>query len=78
MNRPLPCKSYRSCKIFEISASDFGTTSMSKRFCACAYEFIPVVTEGVIHGVHKVVIRSSFGIIRRHKVSKGIGCFATC
>ena len=33
------------------------------------YEFLTMVTEGVVHSVHKVVIRSSFHVIRQHKVS---------
>ena len=57
---PLPCACYQSFKIFE---------RMRIRFCVCAYEYFSMVTEGVVHGVHKVVIRSSFGVIRRHKVS---------
>ena len=38
-----------------------------------------MVTEGVVHGVYKVVTQSSFGVTRarQHKVSGGIGCFAT-
>ena len=36
---------------------------------ACAYEFLTVVTQGVVHGVHKIVIRSAFGVIQQHKVS---------
>ena len=35
----------------------------------CANECFTMVTEGVVHGVYKVVIWSSFGVIRRHKVS---------
>ena len=27
----------------------------------------------MVHGVHKVVIRLTFGVKRRHKVSYGIG-----
>ena len=66
---PLPCESYGSFKLFKISASDFDTVSLCRRFRACAYEFLTTVTEGVVYGVHKVVIRSSFVVIRRHKVS---------
>ena len=29
---------------------------------ACADEFLAMVTEGVIHGVYKVVTQSSFGV----------------
>ena len=39
--------------------------------------FFPTVTEGVVHGVYKVVTLSCFGVIRLHKVSGGIGRFAT-
>ena len=39
------------------------------------YKFLTTITEGVVHGVYKVVIRSSFCIIQRHKVSSGIGHF---
>ena len=45
------------------------------RFRACAYEFLTSVTKGVVHGVHKVVIWSSFGVIGKQKVSQGIGHF---
>ena len=58
-----------SFEMYEIFTSDFGTVGMCRRFHACAYEFLTTVTEGVVHGVHKVVIRSSFGVIRQHKVS---------
>ena len=37
-----------------------------------------MLTEGVVHGVHKVMTRASFGVTRRHKMSGGIGRFATC
>ena len=73
-NRPLPCTSYGSFRQFIISVSDFGTVSM----CMCLCEFLTIVTKGVVHGVHKVVIRWSFGVIRPDKVSYGIGHFATC
>ena len=59
-NRPLPCMSYLSCKIFELCVSDFGTVSMHRRLCVCAYEFLTMVTEGVVHAVQKVVILSYF------------------
>ena len=68
-NRQIPCESYRSIKIFEFSASDFGSVCMRRRFCACAYDFLSRVTEGVVNGVNKIVIRSSFGVIWRHEVS---------
>ena len=73
---PLPCESYRIFRLLKISASDFGTVGMRGQFRAYMNEFLATVTEGVVHGVHKVVIWSSFGVIRRYKVSQGIGCFS--
>ena len=75
VNHPFLCASYRSLKIFEVSTSDFGTVSMCIRFRAYVYKFLSMVTEGVVHGVHKVVIWSSFGVIWRHKVRAGISRF---
>ena len=43
--------------------SDFGTMNMHRLFHACVYEFLTMVTEGVVHGVQ------SFGVTQRHKVS---------
>ena len=60
-NCPLPCKSYGSSELFKISAFDFRIMAMYRWFCACTYEFLTMVTKGVVHRVHKVVIRSSFG-----------------
>ena len=51
---------------------------MHRQFCACAYQFLNMVTEGVVQGVHKVVIRSSLGVIRRLKVSGGTWTFHHC
>ena len=48
--------------------SEVGTVSMFRRFRAYAYDFLIAVTEGVVHGVHKVVMRSSFGVIWRVEV----------
>ena len=45
---------------------------------ACADEFLATVTEGVVHGVYKVVTRLSFGIIWQHKVSGGKWMFSYC
>ena len=64
MNRPLPCASYGSFEMFKISASDFGTMSMGRQKQACTDRILATVTEGVVHGVHKVLIRLSFGVIR--------------
>ena len=36
-----------------------------------------MVTEGVVHGVYKVVPQLSFGLLWRHKVTGGIGLFTT-
>ena len=63
MNRPLPCVSYQSFKIFEFSASEFGAASM-RRLHACAYEFLSTVREGAVLGVHTVVIQSSVSELR--------------
>ena len=41
--------------MFKISASEFCTMGMPKRKRACADEFLATVTEGVVHGVYKVV-----------------------
>ena len=35
------------------------------------------VTEGLVHGVHKVVIQSSFDVIWQHKAREVHGRFAT-
>ena len=75
VNCQLPWESYESFRLFKISTSDFGTVGIGRRFGVCAYKFLTTVTEGVLHGVCKVVIRSSFGVIWRHKVSQGIGHF---
>ena len=54
----------------EISASDFVPWACCRHLRACAYELS-------YYSVHKVVTRSSFGVIRRHKVRWGIGRVAT-
>ena len=54
--------------MFKISASDFSTVGMRRRFRPCAYEFLTMVTKGVVHSVH-MVIQSFLGVIRRHKMS---------
>ena len=69
VNSPLPCESYGSFKRFKISASDFDSVSMHRRFCTCAYDFLTTVTESVVHGVHNVVIRSSFSVTQLQNVS---------
>ena len=74
-NGPLTCKYLGCFQKFHISASDFGTMSMCKQFRACAYEFLTMVSEGVVHYVHKAMIRFSFSLIWRHKVSEGSGRF---
>ena len=49
--------------MFKISASDSLSASMRRGIQVCADEFLATVTEGVVHGVNKVVTRSSFGAI---------------
>ena len=61
---PLPCASYGSFKMFNTSASEFGTVSMYRQIRACTDEFLATVTEGVVHGVYKVMTQSSFGLTR--------------
>ena len=58
VNHPLPCAFYASFQKFQISASDFGTVTMHRQFRTYVYEFPITVTEGLVHNVHKVVIRS--------------------
>ena len=41
---------------FYISASDFISVSMRRRFCAYANEFFTAVNKGVVHGVYQVVM----------------------
>ena len=43
-----------------------------------ADEFLATVYEAVVHGVYKVVTRSSFGVIRQHKASGGKWMFHHC
>ena len=50
--------------MFKISASKFGTVTMRRRFRACTDEFLARVTEGVVHGIYKVVAWLSFDVIR--------------
>ena len=69
----LPCVSYRSFKMFKNFVCEFSTVAMWRQFYS--YKFLTSVTEGVVHGVHKVVIRLSFGEIRSHKVSGGTCTF---
>ena len=73
--RPTLCMSYRS---FKNSASEFGTLQMHRRMQLCTNEFLAEVTEGVVHGVHKVVTQSSFGVTQRHKASGGKWTFRHC
>ena len=47
----------------KIFATDFDTISMVRRFCASMHEFLTMVTEGVVFGVHKAVIQSSISVI---------------
>ena len=63
VDRPKPYASHGSFKMFQISASELGTLGMHRRMRACADEFLATVTEGVVHNVYKVVIRSSFAVV---------------
>ena len=45
---PSPWVSYGGFKIFKISASDFSTVGMRRRFLTCAYKFPTMVTKGVV------------------------------
>ena len=58
--RQFPCVSYRRFKILKISAFDCGTVSMRRQKLASADKFLAMVTEGVVHGVYKVLTRSVF------------------
>ena len=62
----LPRVTYGSFKRFKISSSGLLTMSMRRRMRACADEFLAMVTEGLVHGVRKVVTRSSFSVILPH------------
>ena len=64
-NHALPCTSYGNVKnVFhhKFSTSAFSTVDIHRQFHPCTFEFLTMVTEGVDHGVHKVVILSSFGV----------------
>ena len=39
---------------------------------ACTEDFLAKVTEGVVHGVYKVMTRSSFSVIQRQQESGDI------
>ena len=57
VNSPLPCEPHACFQKFQISAPDF------------THEFLTMVTKGVVYGVHKDVIWSSFGVIWRQNMS---------
>ena len=57
--------------MLKISASEFSTVVVCRQMRVCTDEFLATVTEGVLHGICKVVTRSSFGVIWQHKVSVG-------
>ena len=65
---PLPCTSAEILKCLKFPPLNLVLWACIDNF-AHAHEFITIVTEDVVHGVHKVVIQSSFGVIRQHKVS---------
>ena len=66
---PLPFAYYKSFKLFQISTSQFCTVGIHRRLWACTDEFLSRVTEGIVHGVHKVVTQSYFSVTHQHKVS---------
>ena len=74
---PLPI-SHISFKMFKFSTSEFCTVDMCRRIQACADELLASVTEGVVHGVHKVMTRSPFGVTQGHKASGGKWTFHHC
>ena len=45
-----------------MSDAEFGSVNMRRQMQACVDEFLAMVTEGVVHGVYKVVTRLSFGL----------------
>ena len=49
--------------MFKIFTSEFGVMSMHM------LAVLDMVTEGVVHGVYKVVTHSSFGVTQRHEAS---------
>ena len=49
----LPCGSYVSFKMFNISASEFGTVSICRWLRECADEFLATVNESVVHSEYK-------------------------
>ena len=51
---------------------------MHRQKRACTDKFLATVTEGVVHGVYKVVTRLSFCVICSHKVSGGKWTFHHC
>ena len=61
---PNPYAAHRSFEMFKLSASDFGIMSMNRRKRTCTDKFLAAVSEGVVHGVYKVVTRSSFRVSR--------------
>ena len=44
----------------------YGNLGMHRRMPACTDEFLATATEGVVHGVYKVVTQSSVGVTERH------------
>ena len=64
--------------MFKISTSEVCTLGMRKQIRAWIDEFLAMVTEGVAHGVYKVVTWSSFSVARQHKVSGSKLTFCHC
>ena len=56
-------------KMFKIFVSHYNIVGMYRQFCAFIYEFLTMVAEFVVQGVHKIVIQSSFSVTWRHKVN---------
>ena len=44
-------------KCLKFNVKEFGSVRMCRGIRACAYEFVAMVTEGVVHGVCKVVFQ---------------------
>ena len=71
VKRSLRSVFYGTFKMFKISASEFNTMGMNRWKLVCVDEFLTMVTEGVVHGVYKVMTLSSFGVTWLYKSSVG-------
>ena len=63
VKRLLPCMFCECFKMSKLSTSEFGNMGMH-RLMHAQDEFLTMVTEGVVHGVHKVVAWTYRGVIR--------------